>query len=183
MESDDTEEAGEENKAGKRENDEEDNDDVYEDMDGFHNLFSEGVGGVQQKCKDPSGGDYEDGSDEAKSNGDDSNKKVKLDENQEESDSDLNEDSMNDMLAQVVSAKAFSSSTGQKKYVSHSMLTKDKSKHKTLIIWDPKLNWIFVPKILVALLAHTAKKTNLFNGPEKDIMINSVKTYKKMNIR
>ena len=60
-------------------------------------------------------------------NGDDSNKKGKLEENQEESDSVLYEDLTNDMLAQVVSVKASSSLTGGKVYVSHSMLTKDKS--------------------------------------------------------
>ena len=156
MESDEEEEARDENKAGKKENDKEDNDDVYEDMNGFHNLFREGVGGVQQKFKGPSSGDYKDERDEEKMNGNDSNKKGKLDENQEKSDRDLEEDLMNDMLAQVISAKASSSSTGQKVYV---MLTKDKSEHKTLIIWNPKLSWIFVPEILAALLAHAARKT------------------------
>ena len=56
-----------------------------------------------------------------------SNKKGKHDENLEESDGDLDEESMNDMLAQVISVKASSSLTGQKVYGSHSMLTKDKS--------------------------------------------------------
>ena len=93
LESDEEEEARDENKAGKKENDKEDNDDVYEDMNGFHNLFREGVGGVQQKFKGPSSGDYKDERDEEKMNGNDSNKKGKLDENQEESDSDLDEDS------------------------------------------------------------------------------------------
>ena len=77
-----------------------------------------------------------------KNNNGNCSKKGKRNKNLDESDSDLDlvEDSMNDILAQVVSAKASSSSTGQNVYVSHSMLTRDRSKHKTLIIWDPKLN-------------------------------------------
>ena len=79
-------------------------------------------------------------------NGGNCNKKGKWDENLDRSDSDLDDESMNEMLAQIGSAKAYSSSTGQKGYVGHSMLTKDKIEHKTLIIWDPKLNWILYPR-------------------------------------
>ena len=151
LEYEEEEEAEEKNKERKRKNEEEDNNDGYGDKYGFNNLLDESVGGVKQKDKGPSGGDNEDESDEGKMKGGASNKRSRRDENLEESDSDLDEDSLNDMLAQVVNTKASSSSTGQMVYVSHSMLTKDKSEHKALIIWDPKLNWIFVPKILVVL--------------------------------
>ena len=49
MESDKEEEAVDENKAEEKENGEEDDNDVYKDMNGFHNLFGEGAGGVQQQ--------------------------------------------------------------------------------------------------------------------------------------
>ena len=50
----------------ERENDNEVDDDMHEDMNGFHNLFGKGIGGAQQHYKDPSGGDYKDGSDDKK---------------------------------------------------------------------------------------------------------------------
>ena len=90
---------------------------------------------------------------------------------------------MNNILAQFVSVNASSGLTGQKVYVSHSMMTKDRSKHTKLIILDPRLNWIFVPiKILAVLLAHTARKTSFFNGPGMDTIPNLRRTYTKMNI-
>ena len=52
-------------------------------------------------------------------NGGNCNKKVSRMKLLDKSDSDLDEESMNDMLVQVVSAKASSSSTGQKVYISH----------------------------------------------------------------
>ena len=90
---------------------------------------------------------------------------------------------MNDMLDQVVSAKVSSGSTEQKVYVSHSMLMKERSEHKKLIIQDPKLNWVFVSEILVVLLARAARKTNSFKGPEMDIILTLIKIFNKMNIR
>ena len=58
-------------------------------------------------------------------------KKSKQHENLNESDGDLDDESTNNMLAQVVSVKASSGSTGQKVCTSHFMLTKDRSEHKT----------------------------------------------------
>ena len=77
---------------GEGKNDKEDNNDKHGDMYGFNNSFDEGVGVVQHQWEDPSGGDNEDESDDRKMKGSDSNKKGKRNENQEESDSNLDEE-------------------------------------------------------------------------------------------
>ena len=103
-------------------------------MHEFDNVFNKSVGGVEQKDKGSSSDDNEDESNKGQMNGGKTNQKGKWDEDLEKDGSDLDNKSMNDMLTQVVSVEASSGLTGQKVYVSHSMLMKERSEQKKLII-------------------------------------------------
>ena len=87
------------------------------------------------------------------------NKEGKQDKYLDKSGNEDGDDSMDDMLNQVISAIAPRGLSGLKVYVSYPFPTQDGKYFKTTFIWDPKFNWILVPKIMTALVGHAARNT------------------------